>query len=217
MIGSVEPMKALHADWGAHVHFVDVLVRQGHPGPQAPPYRSLDDKLESAARYKSDEQLPWEVAVDDLEGTVHAAYGLLADPSYLVGIDGRVAFYGCWTHVPTLRTAIEALMTRGGAGVVGSQRTLHPLAAVADGWRAIERGLPQSFTDLETALPGLGIGLWAGSAVGPVLAPIALTSHPWPRPAAKGLAIGVAVGAVIAWTLLRPVARARWRSRAVEA
>ena len=201
-------MKALHADWGERIHFVDVLVRQGHPGPAVPPYRSIDDKLASAARYQAEERLPWAVAVDDLEGTVHTAYGQLADPSYLIGTDGRVSFYSYWTHVPTLRRAIEALVERGGAGVIGSQRALHPLAAFADGWRAIERGLPQSFSDLETALPGLGLGLRAGAAVGPALAPVALTSRPWPR-TSTALAVGLALGAGVTWWLRRPSARTR--------
>jgi hypothetical protein len=158
--------------------------------------------------------LPWKVAVDDLDGTVHAAYGMLADPSYLVGTDGRVAFYSYWTHVPSLRAAIEALVARGGAGVVGAQRALHPFAALADGWRAIERGLPQSFSDLETALPGLGLGLRAGAAIGPALAPVALTSHRWPR-AVSVFAVAAALGAVVTWWLRRPPSRnTRWWSEA---
>ena len=32
----VEPLKRLHARWGDRVHFVDVLVRQAHPGPSEP-------------------------------------------------------------------------------------------------------------------------------------------------------------------------------------
>ena len=195
-------MKALHHDWKAQVHFVDVVVRQGHPGPAVPPYRTMEQKLASAARYKEEEGLPWEVAVDDLAGTVHAAYGMLADPSYLIGTDGRVAFYGYWTHVPTLRAAIEALVARGGAGVIGAQRVLHPLAALADGWRAIERGLPRSYTDLEGALPGLGAGLRAGAALRPVLAPMALTSRPWPR-TVTALILGATAGAAVSWWMRR--------------
>jgi len=44
--------------------------------------------------------------VDDYAGTVHRAYSQeMADPTFLVGPDGHIAFYGMWTHVPTLKKA----------------------------------------------------------------------------------------------------------------
>ena len=68
-----------------------MLVRQAHPGPRVPPYRSLEQKLQDAHSYQRDEGIPWPVLVDDLAGTVHQVYGRLADPTYLIDADGRVA------------------------------------------------------------------------------------------------------------------------------
>ncbi len=34
------------------------------------------------------EQIPWPALVDDVEGTVHRAYGGLANPTYLIGTEG---------------------------------------------------------------------------------------------------------------------------------
>jgi hypothetical protein len=172
-------MKQLYADWGDRMQFVDILVRQGHPGPDVRPYRSFEEKARDAARYKHDEHIPWTVLVDDLEGTVHRQYGMIADPAYLIGTDGRVAFYNYWTHVPTLHKAIQRLIANGGAAVVGEHRTPHLLATLTDGWPALRRGLPQSFIDLETAMPGAASGPWLGYQMRSVLAPVALTSHPW--------------------------------------
>lgn len=174
-------MKQLHADWGDRVQFVDILVRQGHPGPDVRPYRTFEEKMRDGERYKQDETIPWTVLVDDLDGTVHRQYGMIADPAYLIGTDGRAAFYNYWTHVPTLHRAIERLLERGGVGEIGEHRTPHMLAALTDGWRGLRRGLPQSFTDLETALPGSASGPWLGYQMRSVLAPVALTSHPWSR------------------------------------
>lgn len=165
------------------------------------PYSTFEDKLADARRFQREEQIPWTVAVDDLEGSVHRAYGMLADPIYLIGADGRVAFYNYWTHVPTVHRAIERLEAAGGAAAIGEHRLPHPLATLTDGWRALRRGLPQSFTDLETAMPGMASGPWFGYQLRGVLAPIALTSRPWPaktRVAAGLLALaGVAAGAAL--------------------
>ncbi len=95
-------MKKLHSLWGDRVQFVDVLIRQAHPGPDVPPYKSFNQKMYDAHRYKQDDGIPWTVLADDLQGTVHQVYGGLADPTYLIDADGRVAYYDMWTHAPTL-------------------------------------------------------------------------------------------------------------------
>lgn len=175
---------------------MDVLVRQSHPGPGVEPYRTLADKLRDGARFVRDEGLPWDVVVDDLAGTVHAAYGLLPDPTYLIGTDGRVSFYSYWTHVPTLRRAMQQLLARGGRGVVGQQRLPHPAAPLVGGWPAIARGLPQSAEDLDrAALPGAAAVLRGAYTTRRVAGPLALTSKGWSRPAMAMLgAVVVAVG-----------------------
>lgn len=179
---------------------MDVLIRQAHPGPNAPEYDTLEEKLRDAERYRREERIPWPVLVDDLDGTVHQAYGGLADPSYLIDVDGRVAFYDMWTHAPTLHRAIRALIDRGGRGVVldGIDRTPHMLPALTAGWRALERGLPQSYVDLETASPGAGTVTWLGARLRPVLAPLTLRATPLPRSARIALAAGAAALAGLA-------------------
>lgn len=201
-------MRRLYREWGEQVTFVDVLVRQGHPGPAVPPYRSDDDKRRDAERYAREEQIPWFVAVDDLAGSVHARYGMLADPVYLIGTDGRVAFYNYWTHVPSLHRALGHLRRLNGAGVVGHTKSVHPLATLAGGWKAIRRGLPQSAVDLETAMPGSASSLWLGHQAQALLAPVAFTSRPWSasqRRSAALTAAGLLLGA--AWRLAQRHAR----------
>ncbi len=181
-IGSVEPLKRLHARWGHRVHFVDVLVRQAHPGPSEPAYASEGQKMTDAERYQRTEHIPWPVIVDDVEGTAHRAYGGLSNPSYLIGTDGRVSFYAPVTGAPRLHRALEELAAGGGRGVVsgGIDLVPHLLTPFIEGWRALERGRPQSTDDLSRALPGGVSLLLAGRAVRPLLAPLVLRARPLP-------------------------------------
>lgn len=123
-----------------------MLVRQAHPGPGVPPYQTVEQKLGDAQRYVAEERIPWLVIVDDVAGTTHRAYGGLADPTYLIGTDGRVSFANLVTHVPTLDWAVSRLLWRGGRGVVdgGWHRRPHLLAPFVDGWRALQRGHPRA-------------------------------------------------------------------------
>jgi hypothetical protein len=195
------------AHFGARVQMVDVLVRQGHPGPAVPAYEHQTQKLADARRYKEDDGVPWTVLVDDLRGTVHQAYGALADPTYLIDVDGRVAFYNMWTHVPTLFEAVEALLAQGGRGVVrgGVDRRPHFAATLTNGWPALRRGLPQSAADLETSVPLSATGAWLGYQLRPLLAPLTLRERPLPPAAKAALGAAAAVGVLLAARrVLRP-------------
>lgn len=178
---------------------MDVVIRQAHPGPKAPPYRTFDQKLQDARFYRQQEGIPWTVTADDLEGTVHQAYGGMSDPTYLIDADGRVAYYNMWTHVPTLYEAIEALLAQGGRGMVkgGVNRVPHMLASMTDGWRGLQRELPQSLVDIETAGPGTGSGAWLGYQLRPLLAPLTLRANPLPGTVRVALAAGLAAGIVV--------------------
>jgi hypothetical protein len=196
-------MRKLHRRWAPDVQFIDVLVRQAHPGPDVPPYHSMGLKLFDARRYELEERIDWPVLVDDLEGSVHRMYGGLTDPSYLIGADGRVSFYCMWTHPPTLHRAIDALTRQGGTGIVlnGWDRRPHMLTAFVDGWKGLRRGAPQSVMEMERAVPGSAIGPWLGHLLKPLLAPVALRSTPLPASARLGLASGAAA---LLWLALRP-------------
>jgi hypothetical protein len=142
--------------------------------------------------------------VDDLAGSVHQTYGGLADPTYLIDVDGRVAFYQHWTSAPALHDALDGLERQGWRGVVfgGVERAPHFGAAMTDGWRGLRRGLPQSAIDLETSVPTSALGSWLGFKLKPVLAPLTLRSRPLPR--AVRVAVAAAVLAPLAlFVLLR--------------
>ena len=130
--------------------------------------------------------------MDDLAGTTHQVYGGLADPTYLIDADGRVAFYNLWTHAPTLFEAIEELLEQDGRGIVkgGTHRTPHLLASMTDGWKGLRKGFPQSAVELELSAPGMASLPWLGYQIRPLLAPLTLRGEPLPAPVKFGLAVG---------------------------
>jgi hypothetical protein len=143
--------------------------------------------------------------VDDLAGTVHQGYGSMADPTYLIDADGRVAFYNMWTHAPTLRRALDDLLARGGRGVVavagGLDRAPHIAASFVDGWRGIRRGGPGGLLDFELAVPGGTSLTFLGDRAKPLLAPLVLRTTP--LPAAVRLAFGGVLVAAVAFAVVR--------------
>lgn len=174
------------------MQFVDVMVRQAHPGPAEPPYATFEEKREDAQTYQREEGISWPVLVDDLEGTVHQVYSTLADPSYLIDVDGRVAYYNMWTYSPVLHEAIEALLAQNGRGVVlgeGIDQTPHLMPSMTDGWKGLRRGLPQTYTDMELAAPTSATLMWLGHQLRPLLAPLTLRAKPLPVPVKIGLGI----------------------------
>jgi len=146
--------------------------------------------------------------VDDLAGTVHQVYGSLADPTYLIGTDGRVSYYNMWTYAPTLHDAIEALLAHGGRGIAngGLRRTPNIGPAFTDGWLGLRRGWPQSFLEMELATPSGASGPWLGHKLRPMLAPLTLRAEPLPAldRAAIGVGVAIALGFVAHWMRRRP-------------
>jgi hypothetical protein len=197
-IGSVRPFRELFREWGAAVQFLDIFVRQAHPGPMVPAYTSNDQKAHDARTYREAEDIPWQVLVDDLEGTVHQVYGMLPNPTFLLTAEGRVAFYDVWSHAPSVYRAIEDLLAPEGACVVrgGIDRTPHVLSTMVNGWPALARGLPQSYADLEMAAPGLARGIRLGYKLKPVLGRFTQRARPLPVTTREmALGAGVYLGA----------------------
>jgi hypothetical protein len=199
--GGVYTMSELHRLYGEQVQFVEVLVRQAHPGERHGTYRSYQEKLEDARAYKHEECIPWPVLIDDLAGTVQRVYGGLAAAVYLIDNHGIVAFCGTWGQAPALRHAIHDLLARDGAGAPagkGTDRRPHLAAAIVAGQGGPSRGGRQALIDLELGFPGAMILMTIGRAARPVLAPLALRTTPLPsRTRAALLAAFVATGTAV--------------------
>lgn len=95
--------------------FFIIYSREAHPGERTGPHRSAADKLAAARRLVAEEPLTRTVLVDDLEGTVHRAYGAVWDPVFVLDAAGRVVCRLAWNDPARVASVLEGL--RGGGEV----------------------------------------------------------------------------------------------------
>jgi thiol-disulfide isomerase/thioredoxin len=175
--GGAVSMHELYRLYGRQVRFVEVLIRQAHPGEKHGAYRSYEQKLRDACSYRQEEDIPWPVLVDDLACTVQRTYGGLAAAAYLIDSGGLVAFCGTWGQSPALRQALDELLARGGSGTPagrGTDRRPHLAAAIVAGRSGPARGGRRSLVDLELGFPGANLLMFIGHCLRPLFAPCAL-------------------------------------------
>jgi hypothetical protein len=141
--GGVSTMAELHELYGDRVTFIEMLVRQAHPGERHGPYHSDDQKVAEARDYQAEEHIPWLVLTDTLDGETQRAYLGLAAAVYLIDRRGVVSFCGTWGQSPVLRATIDDLLDRDGVGAPagkGLDRRPHLAAAIVAGQGGPLRG-----------------------------------------------------------------------------
>jgi len=112
MTASAGPvLKRLYASYGNRVAFVTLYVREAHPGGRYPQPQTFEEKLEHASAYTARDEIPWIVAVDDIEGSLHRTLDAKPESAYLMDTTGNVAFRVLWANnEAALRTALEKLI-----------------------------------------------------------------------------------------------------------
>lgn len=91
-------LKGLHARYGDRVRFVMVNVREAHPGSAFPQPADAALKMRHAERLRELHDFRFDVAVDDIDGSLHRALGPKPNSAYLVGRDGRIQFRAHWAN-----------------------------------------------------------------------------------------------------------------------
>ena len=103
-------LSRLHARFGDHVRFVMVNVREAHPGKAVPQPQALDEKTEHAEQLRDLYGFEFEVAVGDIDGTLHRALSPKPNSAYILGKDGTILFRAQWANdTKALAEALEAI------------------------------------------------------------------------------------------------------------
>jgi len=90
--------------------FLFVYAREAHPSDRFPAHTSLEGKLEHARAMAERLHMKRPMLVDDLEGTVHHAYGRLPNMTYVLKPGGTIVYRASWTDPTTIRLALERVL-----------------------------------------------------------------------------------------------------------
>ncbi len=110
-MGEVPPLAKLYEKYQTKgFEFFIVYVREAHPGENFPHHTSFEQKLAHARRLRDLEGIKIPILVDDLQGTMHKAFGLLPNMVYLIDCEGIVVYKSDWTDAVELDGMCESLI-----------------------------------------------------------------------------------------------------------
>lgn len=148
-------LRRLHDIHGAGVRFIMIQVREAHPGRTIGQPKTFEQKLRHAVDLKAHHQLPFEVAVDDIDGTFHRRLGARPNSAYLVDPMGVIVFRAQWANqTEAIGEALHAITAHRTPEVQAVTRTPH----------AIVRMLGQVGPVLDAAGPGARLDTWKAAA-----------------------------------------------------
>ena len=103
-------LKELHGRFGDRVRFVMVDVREAHPGKAVPQPQTFDQKKAHARLLSDIHGFKFEVAVDDMDGTLHRALSPKPNSAYVLGKDGTILFRAQWANdTKAIAGALDAI------------------------------------------------------------------------------------------------------------
>jgi len=133
-------LNVLHRRFGAPVRFVMVNVREAHPGKTFPQPTTLATKTAHAERLRRLHGFEFEVAVDDIDGSLHRALSPKPNSAYVLGADGTILFRAQWANdTEALAAALESVVaaeaprrSQSGGLVMPMLRMLRNIAPALD-------------------------------------------------------------------------------------
>lgn len=191
---AAEGLKRLHATHGDRVRFVMLAVREAHPGQTIGQPHTPDEKVRHAIALEAHHGLPFEVAIDDIEGTLHRRLGSRPSSAYVLDPAGTLLFRAQWSNETEAIGEALAAITAGRppprpavtrtlpalARAMGFAGPVHDAAgkgARLDTWRLVPPlGVMMTLSDLLFFLPRekrglpamvltMGLGVAAAAAV----------------------------------------------------
>ncbi len=192
MTASSNPvLKDLYHHYGSQIGFVMLHVREAHPGERFDQPNAYDEKIAHAKELKLRDRLPWRIAVDDPEGTVHRQLDEKPNAVYLADRDGRIVYRGLWAGDDVgLEQALESVARGEIPRQMESTRRLKPMAMGVGMMREMtQRSGPRAEADLWKAAPPMAAMAWLADLYRPL--------PPQWRTAAAAATVGAAAAVVI--------------------
>jgi hypothetical protein len=151
MTASAAPsMQELYDEFGEHIDFIMLYVREAHPGEHFAQAETLEEKLEHAHFLKKLYNIEWTVAADSIDGDLHRALDPKPNSAFLMDKEGKILFRSLWAaDHQALHQALQATAEgqlpdkRQSAALIGPV-----ILAMGRVYEVMERGGPQAVKDL---------------------------------------------------------------------
>ncbi len=109
-MGEVSPLNKLYKSYrDKGFEFFTVYVREPHPGENYGPHSGWEQKIQHARDCRDQDGIQNPLLVDDVEGTVHQAYGIMPNMVYIIGKDGKVVYKAMWTDHSEIESVLANL------------------------------------------------------------------------------------------------------------
>jgi hypothetical protein len=104
------------------VEVLTVYVREPHPGENYHEHWSWEQKVQYACECREQDGIKTRLVIDDIEGTMHRAYGEMPNMVYIIGKDGRIFYKAMWTNHDEIESVLEGLVNFTEASQAGVRR-----------------------------------------------------------------------------------------------
>ena len=131
--------------------FTVVYTREAHPGERVPAHATVADKIRAAHRLIEQDKVGRLVLVDDLDGTVHRAYGAAWDAVFVLDADGNVVLRRAWNDPAEVARTLDALLAGKQVGVESIE--MAPPADPAGFGHGLLRGGEEALLDFYQSAP----------------------------------------------------------------
>lgn len=187
----------LHSDFGDRVNFIMLNVREAHPGEHFRQPGTMEEKREHAQALKQLYEIPWTVAADDIEGSLHRALDPKPNSAFLANSDGIIVFRSLWaSDKKAIRQAMESVVAGRKPDQAESQALIGPVSrAMGQVQEVMERAGPQAVMDLWWA----GLPMALAGRVATIYAPLSPDQRGIAAVLTLTLTTVVAAGLIGAW------------------
>lgn len=160
-------LEELHDEYRDRVGFVSLYVREAHPGDRYPQPDTFDRKFTHATDYKTERQVGWPVAVDDVDGSLHRQLDPRPHAAYVMATDGSVAGRVLWANDGrALRRLLDAALA--GQRLEINNRVVPMLRGTGCMYSVWDEAGGHAKTDVLEQAPPMYLTGWLADRLGPL-------------------------------------------------
>jgi hypothetical protein len=136
-----------------------IKVREAHPGGTIGQAQTFEEKRSQALALKSHHNFPFEVAIDDIDGTFHSSLDSRPNSAYVIDPSGTILFHAQWANeTQAIGEALKAIVAGENPKQPFITRTVHSIAQALGYAKSVHDAAGKgALLDTWKVLPPLGI------------------------------------------------------------